>query len=216
MGEHPDPGGKPVPEDSRLEPHLALRDAIATSLPPGLQAHIDRVARIAGDLADRHGLDVALTQLMAQAHDVLRAVPPAELLRRAEAEGLAIDRSERSEPVLLHGPLGAIELERRYGLTDQRVLHAVWWHTPGHPAYSPEAWAMFIADKIDPHKVDRWPALEEVRQAAQRSLHEAARVYLDLVVARVLDAGTMLHPMAVHARNALLDRGTADGRERSR
>jgi predicted HD superfamily hydrolase involved in NAD metabolism len=169
--------------------------------------HIDRVVGLADGLARRHGLDVALTRLMAQAHDVVRAIPPAELLRRAEAFGLAIDSVERTEPVILHGPVGAIELRSRLGVTDERVLHAVHWHTPGHPDYSLEAWAMFVADKIDPQKVERWPALARVAEVAERSLEGAALTYLELTLARAVEERWLIQPAAVLARNALVARG---------
>jgi predicted HD superfamily hydrolase involved in NAD metabolism len=181
-----------------------LRARMAPTLPEGLLAHIDRVVAIATRLAEAHGGDVQLTRLMAQGHDVLRAVPPAELLARAETAGLEIDPSERSDPVLLHGPLGAIELRERYGIDDERVLHAVRWHTPGHPDYGIEAWAMFIADKIDPRKVRRWHALRRVRDEAPDSLHRAAVLYLDRVTRRAIRERWLLHPMATATRNALL------------
>ncbi|MEZ4501769.1 MAG: bis(5'-nucleosyl)-tetraphosphatase (symmetrical) YqeK [Dehalococcoidia bacterium] len=183
-----------------------LRERMAPTLPEGLLAHIDRVVEIASRLAEAHGGDVALARLMAQGHDVLRHVPPEDLLARAEAAGLEIDLSERHDPVLLHGPLGAIELRERYGIEDERVLHAIHWHTPGHPDYGIEAWSMFIADKIDPRKVRRWHALRRVRREAPESLHRAAVLYLDRVTKRAIREGWMLHPMATVTRNALLQR----------
>ena len=189
-----------------IAPHeaAALRDRMAPELPPGLVAHIDRVVALAERLTMRHGGDVPLARLMAQGHDLLRAVPRPELLARAEAHGLTIDPAERADPVLLHGPLGALELERRFGVTDSRALHAVRWHTTGHPDYGLEAWAMFIADKIDPHKIERWSALRRVRRAASDSLEDAALIYLELVTRRSMREGWPLHPMAIVTRNALL------------
>jgi len=163
-------------------PDLDLRARMAPELPPRMLKHIDRVVAIADELARAHGLDVARARLMAQGHDLVRAVPPEELLRRAEARGLEIDPVERDEPVILHGPIGALELAERFDVTDAEVLFAIRWHTPGHPDYTPEAWAMFIADKVDPHKVERWPALAEVRDLAAESLERAALRYLDLRV----------------------------------
>ncbi|MGE3857928.1 MAG: bis(5'-nucleosyl)-tetraphosphatase (symmetrical) YqeK [Dehalococcoidia bacterium] len=187
-------------------PDLELRARMASELPPGMLAHIDRVVAIADELARAHGLDVARTRLMAQGHDLVRAVPAAELLRRAEARGIAIDPVERDEPVILHGPIGALELAERFEVTDAEVLFAIRWHTPGHPDYSPEAWAMFIADKVDPHKVERWPALAEVRTLAETSLEAAALRYLDLRLEEAVERRWSVHPMATVTRNALLRR----------
>ncbi len=120
---------------------------------------------------------------------------------------MAIDPVERAEPVLLHGPLGALELCERFGVREESVLHAVRWHTTGHPDYGPEAWAFFVADKAEPQKVQRWPALQRVRDAAERSLEAAALAYLDLGVERAVAERWQIHPMATLARNALLERG---------
>ncbi len=187
-------------------PDSALRARMALDAPVRLLDHTDRVVVIADALARRHGLDVARTRLMAQGHDLLRAVPPAGLLRRAEERGLAIDPVEREEPVLLHGPLGALELAERFAVRDERVGFAIWWHTTGHPDYDAEAWAMFIADKVDPHKVGRWPALAEVRNLAGASLEAAALRYLDLRLQEAIERRWAVHPMATLTRNVLLGR----------
>ena len=187
-------------------PDAALRARMASEVPPRLLDHIDRVVAIADALARRHGLDVARARLMAQAHDVLRALPPAALLAEAERRAMAIDPVERDAPVILHGPLGALVLAERYGIADERVLFAVRWHTPGHPEYDGEAWAMFIADKVEPHKVERWPALQEVADLAQASLAAAALRYLDLRLEEAARDHVPVQPMATLTRNALLRR----------
>ena len=189
--------------------HRRLRELMAPELPAGLLAHIDRVATLAGELAEQHGLDERRTLLAAQGHDLLRALEPAELLRRAEARGLEIDPVERAEPVLLHGPLGALELHERFGIEDEQVLHAIRWHTSGHPNFDKEAWAFFVADKLEPEKLSRWPALRPALDLAQRSLPAAALAYLELSIERGLRERWQPHPMAARARNALLG---SDGR----
>ncbi len=190
--------------DSPELPDAALRARMATEVPAGMMRHIDRVVKLAERLARLHHLDVARARLMAQGHDLVRAVAPEELLRRAEARGLAIDPVERDEPVILHGPIGALELAERFGVTDGGVRFAIHWHTTGHPDYDGEAWAMFIADKVDPHKVKRWPALAEVRDLAKASLEEAALKYLDLRLVEGMERRWTVHPMATLTRNALL------------
>jgi len=180
---------------------------MAPGLPAGLLAHTDRMVALADRLAARHGLDRGRVRLAAQGHDLLRAVPPHELLARATARRLAIDPVERGEPVLLHGPLGALELSERFRVTDEGVLAAVRWHTTGHPDFAAEQWAVFVADKAEPDKVARRPALAKVAMLAERSLDAAALVYLDLLLEQAVEERWALHPLAKLARNALLARG---------
>ena len=182
-----------------------LRERLARECPPGLMAHVDRVVAVADELARRWGLDVDLARYMALAHDVVRHLDDAEWLRRAEAYGIEVGEVERRVPVLLHGPVGAEELRRRFGVTDRRVLEAVWWHTPGHPEYGPEAWAMFVADKVEPHKVERWEALREVHHVAlEQGLKVAALRYLDLRLEEAVRQGYLVQPQLVVTRNDLL------------
>jgi predicted HD superfamily hydrolase involved in NAD metabolism len=191
--------------DPATSADLLLRARMAPELPAGLVEHIDRVVRLTETLARHHGLDVPLARLMAQGHDLVRHVPPADLLARAEARGLRTDPVERHAPVLLHGPIGALELRERFAVTDTRVFNAIWHHTWGHPDYTPEAWAMFIADKVEPHKVARWSALRRVRRLAlDVSLEAAALLYLDLRLKEAVREATTVHPLATLTRNHLL------------
>ena len=187
-----------------------LRERMTIEVPAGIIAHIDRVVTLADRLAARHGLDVPLARLMAQGHDLLRAEQPADLLARAIARGLSIDPVDRDVPVILHGPLAALALRERFDVTDQRVFDAIWWHTTGHPNYSGEAWAMFVADKVEPNKLARWTALQHVLDAAvgndghEASLERGALAYLDLRQDEAVRKRLPVHPMATLTRNHLL------------
>ena len=122
--------------------------------------------------------------------------------RRAALKLLPV---ERARPVLLHGPLGALELRERFGVEDELVLHAIRWHTPGHPDFGPEAWAMFVADKVEPAKLARRPELQRVIDLAADSLQAAALAYLELEAARSEREDFTLHPLRDR------DAGGADG-----
>ncbi len=181
----------------------ALRARMAREVPAGMLAHIDRVVAAAEPLARRHGADVARTLRAAQGHDLLRALPGEELLARAEARGIKLLPLEREQPVLLHGPLGALELRERFELDDELVLEAIRWHTTGHPDFGAEAWAMFVADKVEPAKLARRPELQLVIEAAERSLEAAALAYLELQAEQAAREGFALHPQAIETREAL-------------
>jgi HD superfamily phosphohydrolase YqeK len=137
----------------------------------------------------------------------VRHLTDEEWLARAEAYGLPVGDLERDAPILLHGPVGAEELRRHFGVTDARVLDAVWWHTPGHPDYPPEAWAMFIADKVEPRKAKRWKALTKVhRDALELGVEAGALRYVELRLKQGLREGYAVQPAMLVTRNALLAR----------
>jgi predicted HD superfamily hydrolase involved in NAD metabolism len=189
--------------------HRELRRRVAPELPEGLRAHVDGVVALADEFAHHHGVEGEARQRMllaAAGHDLLRAVEPAELLARAEARGIEVDAVERATPQLLHGAVGAAELCERFGVCDGWVLDAVRWHTSGHPDFDTAAWLFFLADKVEPWKVERWPALQEVAVAARTSPQAAALQYIELNLERGAAAGWLPHPMAERTRDALAGR----------
>ncbi|HJM88402.1 MAG TPA: hypothetical protein QF624_02100 [Dehalococcoidia bacterium] len=188
-----------------------LRAQMTPLIPPGVTGHIDRVVTLAAALAERHAFDVATTErllLAAQGHDLLRALEPADLLTRAADRGLEVDPVERAAPVLLHGPLAAEELCADFDLCDPWVVHAVRWHTSGHPDFDDAAWVFFLADKVEPWKVEQWPALQQVLDSAWESPAQAALRYLELNIERGESRGWHQHPMALSAGRALIEAGT--------
>ncbi len=191
----------------RPEPdHFALRGRMAPEVPTEMMAHIARVVGLTERFARRHDADLAAALRAAQGHDLLRALPKQEWLRRADERGLPMLPMERERPVLLHGPLAAIELEERFNVQDPRVLDAIRYHTTGHPDYGLEAWSMFVADKVEEKKLAAWPALQQVLDLTDDSLEAAALAYLTLTEQRDRAMGREIHPLATETREHLARR----------
>ena len=173
-------------------------------LPAGLQAHIHRGVEIARELAVCHGIDQEQAALAALAHDVARAMTDGELLRRAAGMGLPIGVVERRVPILLHGPVGAEILQQEAGLTDISIYKAVYWHTTANPDLDELGKVVFIADKLDPAKIDSYPYLPQIRQMALQDLDRAILHFLTRQAMDRLNRGELVHPVMVETRNALL------------
>lgn len=173
-------------------------------LPAGLQAHIHRVVEIARELAVCHGINQEQTALAALAHDVARTMTDGELLRRAAGMGLPIGMVDRRVPILLHGPVGAEILQQEAGLTDISIYKAVYWHTTANPDLDELGKVVFIADKLDPAKIDSYPYLPQIRQMAFQDLDGAILHFLTRQAMDRLNRGELVHPVMVETRNALL------------
>ncbi len=173
-------------------------------LPAGLQAHIHRVVEIARELAVCHGINQEQAALAALAHDVARAMTDGELLRRAAGMGLPIGVVDRRVPILLHGPVGAEILQQEAGLTDISIYKAVYWHTTANPDLDELGKVVFIADKLDPAKIDSYPYLPQIRQMALQDLDRAILHFLTRQAMDRLNRGELVHPVMVETRNALL------------
>lgn len=185
--------------DARVELQAAVAELAA-----GLRDHVSRVVTEARRLAHQHDIDEDRAIIAALGHDLYRGHAPEDLLCEAEAAGLAINDQERSQPILLHGPLGARMMAERYGIVDEDVLAAAHYHTTARAGMSQLERLLFVADKIEPEKARSQPALAEAREAAHESLEAAMRIILDYQVLRAIERGWPLHPDTVAARNELL------------
>ena len=65
---------------------------------------------------------------------------------------------------------------------------------------------VFLADKLDPRKVARFPYLERVADKSKRSLDLAILEYIDRTVEYLLGSGGLVHPVTLKFRNELLVR----------
>jgi predicted HD superfamily hydrolase involved in NAD metabolism len=180
-----------------------LRTAIL-SLPDGLQAHILRVEAESRALAATHGVDEQRTIVSALGHDLVRHLKGADLLAMASRYGLAPDAIERASPILVHGPVAAQILVRDYGFEDAEVLAGIDCHTTARAGMAALEQVLFVADKIEPHKLAREAELGEVKELAEGDLRAGVLKYLDLNLAKSIARGWQVHPRSLEARNELL------------
>ena len=174
------------------------------ALPAGLQAHVHRVRDIAVELAPRHGVDPRQAALGALAHDVARAMPAPELLIQAARWGLPVGLVDRQVPLLLHGPVGAQLLRQEDGLTDQSVYRAVYWHSTAHPTLDALGKVVFLADKLDPQKLPRYPYQPYLQELARADLDLAFLEFLTRELVSLVGRSEMVHRAMVEARNHFL------------
>ena len=151
---------------------MALPDAIESrliELPTGLRDHVERSREVGQELAIQHGIDARLVDTGIAAHDLARALKKRILMSEAERLGMGIDFVERSQPLLLHGPVAAGWLgEDDYNVG--AVLESVRFHTTGQPGMGDIAKVVFLADKLDPWKVERASFLRRVEATARTDL----------------------------------------------
>jgi predicted HD superfamily hydrolase involved in NAD metabolism len=174
------------------------------SLPIGLQDHIHRVEKIAQELGEVHGVDPQRAGLAMLCHDVARAMGGDELLRRASHLELPGSLVEKQVPILLHGPVGAEILKTEDGLSDDAIYQAVYWHTTAHPSLDQLGKVVFLADKLDPQKIDSYPFQPRIRDLASHDLDRGILEFLTQELIARANRGELVHPAAVETRNALL------------
>jgi predicted HD superfamily hydrolase involved in NAD metabolism len=176
------------------------------ALPQGLRAHIERVEDEAVRLAPLHGVDADRARLAALGHDLVRHKKGQELLDLAAAYSLQPDAVERAAPILVHGPVAAAMLARDYGVEDAELLAGIDCHTTARPGMTKLEQVLFVADKVEPHKLAKEPALAEVKRLAEDDLDAAVLRYLDLNLQEAIRRGWQVHVRSLEARNQLIER----------
>ena len=185
----------------------AFTERLGSTVPTGVYEHSERVAELAGDLMSMRGAAPEMAVLMGFAHDICRHFSDEEWLNCAKEMGMLVSDLERRYPVLLHGPIGARILKESFDIDSKDVLQAVRYHTYGHPTFSKSAWAMFVADKIEPRKVQRnvrLGAISELSREASYSLSEVALASLNFQIGELLSDGREIHLLQLTTRNFLV------------
>ena len=147
--------------------------------PSGLISHVGRVLTEAISLAKAWDLDPLRVELAVWGHDLFRADAETLLLKRARGRRLALTDADINSPVLLHGPLAALELSRSFGVDDDEVLSAVRDHTLGRESMSDLAKVILLADKVEAAKRRSEQELEAIRLLAARDLDLALLCWSD-------------------------------------
>jgi predicted HD superfamily hydrolase involved in NAD metabolism len=190
--------------ESEMNETEELLRAALTKVPAGLAEHVLRVSDEATRLADIHGVDREAAKTAALGHDILRAMSGERLRTICEEQGYAADPVDRMEPVLLHGPLAVAILREQYKVLDADVLGAVATHTTAKAGMTRLQKLLFIADKIEPHKMGGRPEVMRVGDLAETDLDEAMFAYLEYLITEAVRGGWPLHPNTIAARNELL------------
>lgn len=168
-----------MPRRRTLSSQVAKVRSEMAKRPAGLQQHVARVLVEALDLAHIFDVDPLRTELAVRGHDLFRAHKPAELLRLSREAGIAIEPEDERSPIMLHGPLAAVVLRERIGVTDEEALRAVHDHTAGAPEMPILAKIVLLADKFERRKRTRTPVMKEIRRLARRDLDTALLCWAD-------------------------------------
>jgi HD superfamily phosphohydrolase YqeK len=142
--------------------------------------HIQRVAELAADWAERMGVPDSERNRWLRAvwlHDALRDADPAEIEKWASATP--------GPPELRHGPASAARAKAE-GETDRGVLDAVRYHSLGLAEWDMVGRILYCADYLDPERpfarAERAELAERLPDDARLVLREVARSRLTHLV----------------------------------
>ena len=178
-----------------------------TELPLPLLKHTDRVIQIAVKLGVIHGLETDKVAFAAKYHDLARVTPSGALLDECRKFEIPISDFDKQLPMLLHGPVAASWVHNSgHVLAVPEVIEAIRDHSIANPTMNQIAKVVFLADKLDPHKSQRYPFHTHVTKASEQDLDKALFVFIHHEIAMRLELNQLISPQSVATRNALLDR----------
>ncbi len=177
-------------------------------LQQGLKAsryqHSLSVAETAEKLARRWGADPKQAYLAGLLHDAGRIYPPEQLLEKAKEYGLELDSWHKSKPQLLHAPVGALLLEKEWGIHDPVLLQAVARHTLAGEHLTLLDKILYLADVIEPLRTS-WPGLEQLRQLGETDLNRAMLAALAYSFTYLAGKQEKPHPCSIQAYQQLME-----------
>jgi predicted HD superfamily hydrolase involved in NAD metabolism len=173
-------------------------------LPESLREHIERSRLVGKHIATIHNIDLYLVDLAIITHDLAKNLTSTELLDECKSFGIAVEAEYLLAPQLLHGPVAASWLENKHKVIDKSVIEAVQYHTTGYPRMGLVAKVVFLADKLDPEKIKRNPALESVFQEAELDLDGALMKYINMQIQMLIEQDRIIHPYSISFRNELM------------
>ena len=139
--------------------------------------HTQGVRFMSAALAMAHGQDIRAAETAGLLHDCAKCIPDDKKIRICNKNNISYSETEKNNPFLLHGKVGAYIAKEKYDVDDPDILNAIRYHTTGKPAMSPLEQIVFIADYIEPRR-NKSRNLPEIRRAAFADLDECCYLIL--------------------------------------
>lgn len=177
-----------------------VRSIIKEKLSLDRYEHTIRVYDTAIQLAKRYDVAIDKVSLAALLHDYAKCFTEDELKQSITKFSLPRELLQYHKE-LWHGPVGAMIAKEKYGIVDQTILNAIYYHTTGRENMGVLELIIFVADYIEPGR--SFPGVEEVRNMAELNLKEAARKALQNTIIFLMRKDATIYPDTFLAYNEL-------------
>jgi predicted HD superfamily hydrolase involved in NAD metabolism len=131
--------------------------------------HTIRVVETAAILAKRFGADTEKVDTAAILHDYCKFWTAESLIFAIKQYNLSPDLLLYNQE-LWHGPVAAQVVQTEFGIDDQEIIDAIYYHTTGRPQMSLVEKVVFLADYIEPAR--QFPGVDVVRRLAENQLDQ--------------------------------------------
>lgn len=160
--------------------------------------HTLRVAETAKDLAKRYNEPEEKIELAAIFHDYCKYRPLDQMERIITKSKLPKDLLDYHHE-LWHGPVASLLIEQEYGITDNNIKNAIYYHTTGRANMTTFEMIIFLADYIEPGR--NFPGLDEVRSYAESDLNMACFLASKNTINHLIGKSQTIYPETFYAYN---------------
>ena len=183
-----------------------FRKEMEKTLEPKRYEHTLSVAYTAANLAAVHGVDIEKALVAGMLHDCAKCLSYKKQMSLCAKNHIVLSETETQEnSPLLHAKAGGALARQEYGITDEDILNAIYYHTTGRPQMSPLEQVIYIADYIEPgrKRMKRTAAIEDqymqnlaaARKLAYQDLNEALCRILQDTLTHLTQKGGKIDPM---------------------
>ena len=156
--------------------------------------HTLGVMYTAASLAMRYDENMEEALLAGLLHDCGKFGSVKEQIKLCKKYDLKLTKAELEVPALIHSKLGACLAEKEYGVTNQRILDAISYHTTGRPDMTMLDKIIYLADYIEPGR-KMIPSLPEVRRLSFTDIDQAVCVCADATLKYLQNSNRPVDPM---------------------
>ena len=153
---------------------------------PKRLAHSIGTMGYAVELAAIWGADGKKARIAGLLHDCAK-LGDEDALRLAKEYGYTPNTQQRCAPGLLHGPLGAIRVQREFGIDDADVINAIGCHVFGRMNMTKLDKILYVADKAEFTRT--YEGVDKLRDMAKKDLNGAVLMTMNNSIGHLLARG---------------------------
>lgn len=162
--------------------------------------HTLRVAETAVKLAGQYRVSEEKAEIASIFHDYCKYRSLEEMKKIIQTTYLPKDLLLYHHE-LWHGPVASVKIEEEYGITDDEIKSAIYYHTTGRANMSNLERIVFVADYIEPGR--SFPGLDEVREMAEKDLLRTTWMVSRNTIQFLMRKNNRIYPDTFHAYNDL-------------
>ncbi len=161
--------------------------------------HSKGVEEVAVALAEIWGADVINAKIAGLLHDNAKNLNKSILEKNIKE--ITEDSAILEAGGLWHGPVGAKLLQEEYGVKNEDIYNAIYFHSTGRKNMSLLERIIYISDLIEPTRDLYFDWAESCRELAMENLDMALIKVTDKLLAHLNSKGAKIHPAIYDVRS---------------